>query len=65
MPRLWDVTTQRGRESLVIVARELGMFNFAPDEGWTKPVVKVVGKLEDTAEIEHLMREAPGFEREK
>jgi hypothetical protein len=61
MPRLWELTTPQGKEALKRKARELGMFNFNPDDGYKR---LIEAPLEKPEEIDRLMREKPGFEKE-
>jgi hypothetical protein len=53
--RLWDCLTDRGKENLIKKARELGMFNYSPDDGAKQHAVTVQGKLEGIAEIAKLI----------
>lgn len=65
MPRLWDITTEKGKENLIKKAQELGMLHYNPDAGHKKPYVKIQGKLEGIEEIDRLIREKPGFENDR
>ncbi len=62
MPRFWDLTTERGKRNLITKARQLGMLNFNPDDGRREPKLRV--PLEHVEEIDHLMRQAPGYYKE-
>lgn len=64
MPRLWDLTTESGKDRLrMIMTRDFGQFDWNPDRKAAverqQSGVKVEGRLESADEIARIMRRPP------